>query len=409
MPQTNIGTNVYEHQNQPPCPSCGKQHATFAARVSFGNGTAGHVLNDWLREGGYTQGLAVADANTEQFARNIITEVDCLPVQLFVYNNKSLIPDEAAIGALLFASDPVNIPANAGKQKPVLLAVGAGTINDLARYAAHRLGWDYYIAATAASMDGYASSVTPLISAGLKKTFPAVAARGIIADAAILNTAPSVMAAAGYGDILGKWTSTHDWELEYIVTGDAAHYCDLLAREMRAAAASCTEWEIGSPARIMEALLDTGGIMCKAGHSRPASGSEHHLSHFWENQAIARGEVPALHGVKVGIATLAVLRVNEWLLAETPDLARAGISQAQWDGIAGAIRRNLPPGAMVEAALKRMGCPVSPAEINISRDDFLKGVLNAQWVRPRYTTWKLADALGVLPAYGERLAAKYYG
>ncbi len=51
---------------------------------------------------------------------------------------------------------------------------------------------------------------------------------------------------------------------------------------------------------LIEALILTGVAMGLIGVSRPASGSEHQLSHFWEMDSIAKGEQPELHGVKVG-------------------------------------------------------------------------------------------------------------
>ena len=46
--------------------------------------------------------------------------------------------------------------------------------------------------------------------------------------------------------------------------------------------------------------------MLICGNSRPASGAEHHLSHFWEMLALQKGDRPELHGVKVGIASVMV-------------------------------------------------------------------------------------------------------
>ena len=47
--------------------------------------------------------------------------------------------------------------------------------------------------------------------------------------------------------------------------------------------------------------------MQMVGNSRPASCAEHHLSHLWEMEVI-NGPLDALHGEKVSIGTLIVLR-----------------------------------------------------------------------------------------------------
>ena len=53
--------------------------------------------------------------------------------------------------------------------------------------------------------------------------------------------------------------------------------------------------------------------MSFVGNSRPASGSEHHLSHYWEMKFQAEGKKPILHGIKVGIGMIAVTKMYETL------------------------------------------------------------------------------------------------
>lgn len=47
------------------------------------------------------------------------------------------------------------------------------------------------------------------------------------------------------------------------------------------------------------------------GVSRPASGAEHMLSHYWEMAVIAAGKNPELHGIKVGIATPIIAEIAD--------------------------------------------------------------------------------------------------
>ena len=51
-----------------------------------------------------------------------------------------------------------------------LVAVGSGTLTDIVRYAAHSAGCDFVSVPTAASMDGYASSVAAMERDGVKLT-----------------------------------------------------------------------------------------------------------------------------------------------------------------------------------------------------------------------------------------------
>ena len=59
---------------------------------------------------------------------------------------------------------------------------------------------------------------------------------------------------------------------------------------------------------LMEALVLSGIAMSYVGNSRPASGSEHHISHFWEMDFLQHGKAPILHGTKVGVGTVYMLQ-----------------------------------------------------------------------------------------------------
>jgi glycerol-1-phosphate dehydrogenase [NAD(P)+] len=59
---------------------------------------------------------------------------------------------------------------------------------------------------------------------------------------------------------------------------------------------------------IASSLLMTGMAMIIAGNSRPASGSEHLISHGYDRVA----EKPNLHGIQVGVASYAVSFLQEY-------------------------------------------------------------------------------------------------
>ena len=69
---------------------------------------------------------------------------------------------------------------DAMKDRSGIVAVGSGTINDLAKRAAHLLERPYIIVGTAASMNGYASGIAAILSNSLKTTVPAAPPRAII-------------------------------------------------------------------------------------------------------------------------------------------------------------------------------------------------------------------------------------
>ena len=66
----------------------------------------------------------------------------------------------------------------------------------------------------------------------------------------------------------------------------------------------------------MEALVVIGILMSFAGSSRPASGSEHHLSHFFEITGIINSEEYFPHGIDVAYSTVITSKIREKLLSQ---------------------------------------------------------------------------------------------
>jgi glycerol-1-phosphate dehydrogenase [NAD(P)+] len=176
------------------------------------------------------------------------------------------------------------------------------------KLAAHRAGIPYVCVATAPSMDGYLSANAGLIRDNVKTSNynlrPAVA---VIADAALLATAPFDMIRSGVGDAIGKFSANADWMLSHLVFGD--HYClrswKMIEKEISALVAMDDAPD--SPAfadRLIRTLLITGIVMQMLGHSQPASGSEHHFSHSIEIAGYAEsGHAPSSHGLQVALGS----------------------------------------------------------------------------------------------------------
>jgi glycerol-1-phosphate dehydrogenase [NAD(P)+] len=66
---------------------------------------------------------------------------------------------------------------------------------------------------------------------------------------------------------------------------------------------------------LMEALVAVGILMAYVGNSRPASGSEHHMSHYFEIVGIVRGEEYLPHGIDVCCSAVETARLREKLLS----------------------------------------------------------------------------------------------
>ena len=259
--------------------------------------------------------------------------------------------DEATLGELV-----IQMPRGCD----LVVAVGTGAINDMTRYFSYQMGLPFFTVATAAPMDGFASSVAAIQYNHMKTTFQAQTPTAIIGDTDILKGAPYRMIAAGLGDLLGKFTCLCDWKLAHLITGE--HYCQQTVELVE----TCVDHVLANAHRaaerdgkvlgdIMEGLVLTGVAMSLYGNSRPASGCEHHMSHYWEMMFEQKGEKPVPHGTQVGVGTVLVLKMVEDLLRREVDFPAARKAAAAYDPQVWAqeIRKAYGPAADEIIALEK--------------------------------------------------------
>lgn len=277
-----------------------------------------------------------------------------------------------------------------------ILGVGSGVINDVCRFVSYRVGLPYGIAATAPSMDGYASAGSPLLFDGTKATVKCTTPRYIVADSDIMKDAPFDMLLSGIGDMFGKYTGLLDWELARELNGD--YYCESIAGDVFAATDKCMRDGYGIKARapeciesIMEGFMVTGLGMAFVGNSRPASGSEHIIAHAWELESVECGESPNLHGLEVCEATLLVADMYRLLYAETED-----------ERLKALINRYLPRFDAVERFCDEMDMPL----VTVDRDKILRGIHRALTLRDRYTVLFYLRDSGEFERYANIAAEK---
>ena len=241
--------------------------------------------------GGANNLLAVCDANTESIASS-----EFPGAERYVFPGDALADPELAAKLDEYA-----------KKKRVLAAVGSGTVHDLTRYTAYKLGVPFVSFPTAPSVDGFVSGVAAMTVGGQKLSFPSAPPAALFAEPGVFMSAPPALTAAGVGDILGKYISLCDWKISNILTGERWD-SEVATLEQRAVdnlvAASPGDHHFG--VLLMEALVTSGLAIQAYGNSRPASGAEHHLSHMWEMHLI-NAPTDALHGEKVGVSTLLLL------------------------------------------------------------------------------------------------------
>lgn len=370
--------------------ACGKSHKVDIQAIRVGSGVI-QELPGILRDLGASHIFLVADNYTYEAAGRQVEQLldqAGLAYHKRVFQTETpLVPNEYALGSVLAAMT---------SQDDMLLAVGSGTLNDVTKYVSARTGIPYVIAATAPSMDGYASTVAPTILDGFKTTLPAVYPAAIVADVDILKDAPMPMLTAGFGDIIGKFTSLADWRLSHQLNGE--YYCPEVAGVIEAAVETCAanakalaQREPQAIQAVTEALILSGLAMGMVGVSRPASGAEHQMAHYWEMDALRRGEEHPLHGNAVGVGTVMAASLYEMAAEYLPQ------------GFAA------PDKGQILACLQAAGSCADPKELGIRRELCLESLLHAMELRDRFTVQKLLEQKGKLSLCAQELVARYYG
>lgn len=283
--------------------SCGREHKMETVFSIIESGCLKDIRR-YMREyniSGYT--VAVYDENTYKATADRHPDADLE----IILNPENLHANEHGVELLL-----KQLPNNT----KVLIAVGSGTIHDIVRYCAYKKSVDFVSCPTAASVDGFCSSVAAMTWNGCKKTLTAVAPKIVVADIDVIKNAPIRLAKSGFGDMVGKYVALTDWKIANIVKNE--FYCERIAQMTLEATKAVVESASGiikgkesSFENLMYGLLLSGLAMQMIGNSRPASGAEHHISHIIEMEPIGLDvHSDALHGEKVGVGTL--LTISEY-------------------------------------------------------------------------------------------------
>ena len=423
--------------------SCGHKHFSEVKLIDIDK-DAVKRLPGHIKDFGYEKIFMVADKNTWKAAGQAAAEeLDKAGITYdkVVLDYDEVIPDEHVIGEILAAVVPGS---------DLILAVGSGTLNDLCKLISFRMGLDYIIYATAPSMDGFVSIGAPVILNHVKTTIDAHGPVAVIGDVDVLSQAPMRLIAAGLGDTLGKYTCLFDWKISRIINDE--YYCDEVVEMVETAIETVMKYSNEVQNRnpeaikaVTEALVLTGIAMSFVGNSRPASGCEHHFSHFWEMKAFMHGKFPALHGTQVGVGTIIALYLYHTLEKQKVDFAavkasgfdkeawikeihevyeaaadgiidveeksqknnvemrneRLDVIEKNWDKIQKMIAEELPSVKDMEKLFAGLDAPINPQEIDVSLQELYESVIYAKEVRPRYTVLQLIWDLGLSKEYAQ--------
>jgi glycerol-1-phosphate dehydrogenase [NAD(P)+] len=280
----------------------------------------------------------------------------------------------------------------------------------------------------------------------------------VIADIDIIRRAPAEMTASGYADLSAKITAGADWILADALAVEEIdpRAWEIVQGGLRESLADPAGARAGNEAAItplVEGLMLGGFAMQWSKTSRPASGAEHQFSHLWDMEHhVHNGWAPS-HGFKVGVATLAITRLYEQLLAHdfsaldiegcvaawpavdeverqlrhtfaTSDFLATALAETRakhvspaelraqltrlrtaWPEIARRLRRQLPAADEIQRRLALAGAPTEPEQIGITRDRLRESFRRAYHIRRRFTVLDVAVRTQTL----EPLLARIFG
>lgn len=359
-------------------------------------------------------------------------------VHTILLAGEEVTPDEQTIVEVLLA---------AGREQGLYLAVGSGTITDVVRFASHYTGNDFISLPTAPSVDAYTSTGSSLILRGLKQSVFSQAPVAVFADLDTLCASPRPMIAAGFGDVVAKFTSVADWKLSALLWDGP--FSEAVAQRMAAARDRCMAQvdEVGAAQSegirsLIDALIEAGLCMLAFGGSQPAGQSEHYISHYLEMKLVREGRSPVLHGAKTGMATTIVARYYDQIarmsrdeaaqrLAESPlpdrdreieriryafgDLTDGliveqadflNMTEDRWEQLkqrilkrwseVQSVAREVPSPDALTDLLERAGGTADYRALGLGDEEMALAEVYGHYVRNRFTAMKLSRVLGLL-------------
>ncbi len=397
-------------------------------------------LAQYCEEKGLNRFALIADENTYQALGEHVEHAlkeQGADVVTIVLSGEEVIADEHYL---------VDAMVRAPLGDCTFLAVGSGTLTDIARFVSHRMGRAFISLPTAPSVDGFPSIGAPLVLSGVKTTILCQPPLAVFADLETLCHAPRRLIAAGFGDMVGKYTSVADWMLGSLVWDEP--FDPKIAKRSDVALQSCIshadeirEGGLEGIRKLIAALIQSGLCMLDFGATRPASGAEHHAAHYLEMKLLQENRPAIPHGAKVGMATVHVAalyaRIREMTRQEMLDRLEAAtlpdrdeeiatITQGygplaqgvikehsafldlteadldalkqrisdQWEGIQRVAAR-VPSPEVVAEHLRRAGAATQPDELGLSQEEVELAYQYGHYLRNRFTIVKLSRVLGL--------------
>ena len=347
------------------------------------------------------------------------------------------------------------------KERDVIaVAVGSGVINDLTKLVSHHLGRRYIIVGTAASMDGYTAYGASITYEGNKQTFDCPAPMGVALDPTIAAKAPEGMSASGYADLMAKIPAGADWIIADCVGSEAVDpFAFALVQDKLRDALSepdaVAAGDVEATGKLADGLIMSGFAMQAISSSRPASGTDHQFSHFWDMEGLCYQGKHVQHVFILRLGTLVSTACLEYLLtkdftkldidaclaawptweemeahireifAGKPGHLARGLVESKgkycdkenlrkqleavknnWPELKEKIRKQIIPFDEVHDCLKRVRAPYEPEMIGVTKERLRSTFRCIPFMRNRFTGIDLIYRCGLMNEVEEHLFGK---
>lgn len=402
----------------------------------IGSGMTDKAGSVFLEQFPSSEAVLIADTNTFQIQGSKLEEslmASGITIEKrLVLEASGLRPDYDLVTSLF--SELKAMPSSA-----IPIAIGAGTINDVVKLAAHLAGKKYMCVPTAASMDGYTAYGASIWTNGIKQMYPCSGPKAVLADMDIIEQAPYEMTQAGFADLISKMTAGADWILsDWMGMGQINEKAWKISQsgfqEALLVADRFNPINLRSHTKkIFEGLILCGFAMQVAHSDIPAFGAAHQICDIWQLEHLMKDGKPVSYGSLLSIALQVVTALYNKLLIlpfeeydmeryvrqwpsfeEYEERARKAISKARihdiglqrakakyvtreelslqlqqlkeyWPDIRDRLSQQIKPLSELRGLLKNAGLPISPDEIGISCEHLKQTVECVSYISKHFT------------------------
>jgi len=301
--------------------------------------------------GSVNVGLITGGNRVKQIAENVITRFNSKTLTIVLEN---VLPENIKKIERKIVEEGVKL----------IIGIGGGSVLDTGKLISYHINIPFISFPTTLSNDGIYSPIVVIKNDKRLEREWTPLPEGIIVDTDIIKDAPYNTILAGIGDLMANLSAVRDWQISSIHTGEEINYEALYLSKSAAERflyyilSKNTQNKDEFLIKLTESLIMSGISMAVAGSSRPASGSEHLISHCLDRIM----EKPLLHGIQTGIAAIFTL----------------SLQQSEY----------LPA---IKKMYKSISFPARLKELDTDKDIFISAVECAPEIRERFTVLNIKN------------------